>query len=443
MKRTTRLLSWLLALCLVVGLVPATASAADEVKAIQLGTTAVEDPTATSTDKRTYYAPNSYVYFGQNEGKPIKWRVLDADQNNAGGDGMFLLSEYLLATDVVFESEGNDDGQTKPNDWQNSDAQKWCSIQLAKYFTPAEQGGMLEVSKNDPTVSSPYLYSFPWNASSLSNEKLFFLSVQELADYVGDYGRAPGLKATFADGSAGVWWLRSPSAYDYGFSGVVLLGGVVGIRSVLSDWAARPAFNINLNSVLFTSAAVGGKISAAFGGGSGGEAAGSISKISTTTTNEWKFTLKDDTRNSFNAKLSGSSTVTPGESISIEYSGATTGNNEYVSAMLTDASGNALYYGRLVNTSDAASGTVSMAIPADLAAGSYTLKVFSEQYNGDKKTDYASNFVNIPLTIPTSSAADLPKTGDDSQIGLWLTMGLISFAGMLAINMHSKKKRTE
>ncbi|MBR3875001.1 MAG: hypothetical protein IKJ26_12680, partial [Clostridia bacterium] len=171
MKRTTRLLSWLLALCFVAGLVPATASAADEVKAIQLGTTAVEDPTATSTDKRTYYAPNSYVYFGQNEGKPIKWRVLDADQNNAGGDGMFLLSEYLLATDVVFESEGNDDGQTKPNDWQNSDAQKWCSIQLAKYFTPAEQGGMLEVSKNDPTVSSPYLYSFPWNASSLSNEK--------------------------------------------------------------------------------------------------------------------------------------------------------------------------------------------------------------------------------------------------------------------------------
>ena len=436
MKRTTRLLSWLLALCFVAGLVPATASAADEVKAIQLGTTAVEDPTATSTDKRTYYAPNSYVYFGQNEGKPIKWRVLDADQNNAGGDGMFLLSEYLLATDVVFESEGNDDGQTKPNDWQNSDAQKWCSIQLAKYFTPAEQGGMLEVSKNDPTVSSPYLYSFPWNASSLSNEKLFFLSVQELADYVGDYNGAPGLKAytDSTETSAGVWWLRSPSSFS-SWSGVVDFDGVVLITYVNYAWAARPAFNINLNSVLFTSAAEGG--------GSGGEAAGSISKISTTTTNEWKFTLKDNSRSEFKASLSGSSTVTPGESISLTYNGATTGNNEYVSAMLTDASGNALYYGRLVNTSDAASGTVSMAIPADLAAGSYTLKVFSEQYNGDKKTDYASNFVNIPLTIPTSSAADLPKTGDDSQIGLWLTMGLISFAGMLAINMHSKKKRTE
>ena len=397
-----RILSLLLCVVMLFSLCPqsALAEGTDGEMAIQLGTKAIKDPVAIKNESGTYYDPASYVYFGNNSDTPIKWRVLDADKNNAGSDGMFLLSEHLLAKGVVFESEWNDDdGQTKPNDWQNSDAQNWCSIQLAKYFTPAEQGGMLEVSKNDPTVSSPYLYSFPWNASSLSNEKLFFLSVQELADYVGDYGRAPGLKATFADGSAGVWWLRSPSAYDYGFSGVVLLGGVVGIRSVLSDWAARPAFNINLNSVLFTSAAVGGKISAAFGGGSGGEAAGSISKISTTTTNEWKFTLKDDTRNSFNAKLSGSSTVTPGESISIEYSGATTGNNEYVSAMLTDASGNALYYGRLVNTSDAASGTVSMAIPADLAAGSYTLKVFSEQYNGDKQTDYASDFIDIDLTV--------------------------------------------
>lgn len=45
------------------------------------------------------------------------------------------------------------------------------------------------------------------------------------------------------------------------------------------------------------------------------------------------------------------------------------------------------------------SGTASVTIPSDLAAGSYTLKVFSEQYNGDKKTDYASDFVNIPLTV--------------------------------------------
>ena len=45
------------------------------------------------------------------------------------------------------------------------------------------------------------------------------------------------------------------------------------------------------------------------------------------------------------------------------------------------------------------SGTVEIKIPSDLAPGSYTLKVFSEQYNGSDKTDYASNFTDIALTV--------------------------------------------
>ena len=81
-----------------------------------------------------------------------------------------------------------------------------------------------------------------------------------------------------------------------------------------------------------------------------------------------------------------------------------------MSVILTGDSGNALYYGRLVNTSDesAASGTVSMAIPADLDAGTYTLNVFSEQYNGGeedntKLTDYASAFKAVTLTVDNSA----------------------------------------
>ncbi len=47
----------------------------------------------------------------------------------------------------------------------------------------------------------------------------------------------------------------------------------------------------------------------------------------------------------------------------------------------------------------AESGTVEIKIPSDLAPGDYTLKVFSEQYNGDYNTDYASNFTDIALTV--------------------------------------------
>ena len=54
---------------------------------------------------------------------------------------------------------------------------------------------------------------------------------------------------------------------------------------------------------------------------------------------------------------------------------------------------------RRVAQPTAASGTVEIKIPSDLAPGSYTLKVFNEQYNGDRKTDLASGFADVTLTV--------------------------------------------
>lgn len=81
----------------------------------------------------------------------------------------------------------------------------------------------------------------------------------------------------------------------------------------------------------------------------------------------------------------------------ITYSGAQTGDNEYVSVLLCDSSDNVLYYGNIAQNS--AGGTAALNIPSELAPGSYTLKVFSEQCNGDKKTDYAGAFQDIALKV--------------------------------------------
>ena len=97
-----RCLAVLLAMCLVVGFTSALAEGADGERAIQLDTRAIKDPEPTTNDEGTYYAPGSYIYFGSNSGAPIKWRVLDADKSNVGEDGMFLLSEYLLANGIRF-----------------------------------------------------------------------------------------------------------------------------------------------------------------------------------------------------------------------------------------------------------------------------------------------------------------------------------------------------
>ena len=414
-----RLGALLLCLALVAGLMPTAALAADGDKTIMLGTSGIKDPTAEGS---TYYTPNSYIYFGMNGETPIKWRVLDADKaNDNRTDGMFLLSEYLLASGVQFEAAWNSDdgdGQTNPNEWQHSDAQVWCKTFASNTsnFSAAEQSAMLGITKTDSTESN--LYSLSWGESSLTaDDKMFFLSVRELADYVGSYGGAPGLTATTVDGSAGVWWLRSPYAHYTYRAGAVYTYGNVGHNSVDYDWAARPAFNLNLNSVLFTSAAVGGKIPAASSGGNqGGEAADAIFEIGDYTGNEWKLTLLDNSRNF--AVTEEAASGKPGDTITLNYTGATTGTNEYISVIIADSSG-AQYYGRVAQPTDT-DGKVEITIPSGLADGTYTLYVFSEQYNGGeqddtKLTDYASAFETVALTVSSDTTAPTLTSGSATR----------------------------
>ena len=156
-----------------------------------------------------------------------------------------------------------------------------------------------------------------------------------------------------------------------------------GMYDFRSEYGVRPAFNLNLNSVLFASAAVGGKPD------------GGLTPIPEYSGNEWKLTLLDSSRNFAVTETTASGD--PGDTVTLHYNGATIGTNEYISAIIADSSG-ARYYGRVAQPT-AESGTVEIKIPSDLAPGSYTLKVFNEQYNGDYNTDYASNFTDIALTV--------------------------------------------
>ena len=396
MKTRKRLLAILLCLCMVATLLPTTAFAADGDKTIMLGTSGIKDPTENIDSRGKYYTPNSYIYSGKNGNTPIKWRVLDADKaNNGSTDGMFLLSEHLLANGVQFEAawdSDDGDGQTNPNAWQYSDAQEWCSnfATNSSNFSPTEQGAMLGVEKTDNGESN--LYSCDWGESGLtSNDKMFFLSVRELADYVGSYDKAPGLAATFVDGSSDVWWLRSPYANYPVYAGAVPGDGRVSCSLVALEWTARPAFNLNLTSVLFTSAAANGKQEG-------------LNKIGDYNDNEWKLTLLDNSRNFAVTKATASGK--PGDTITLNYTGATTGENEYISVIIADENG-AQYYGRVAQPTET-DGTVEITIPSGLADGSYTLNVFSEQYNGDYKTDFASNFDPVTLTVDTTAPTLTP-----------------------------------
>ena len=372
-----RIFSTLLALCMLLCLVPTGVFAAgtDTGKAIQL----VDGGTAANISG----GQNDNIYFGTWDEEPIKWRVLD-DHTNTGESGLFLLSDALLGTgwygDVYFDNSGN-----IRNAWQSSTAKTWCNNFYGRSFSNGEQGAVLATTKSDEAFTKGTGgISFDASENILNGDKVFFLSAAEAENSAYGFTDDNARIANYGN-SPGVWWLRSPYTFpDYaGYAGVVFGDGPVYPYVVSGVWAARPAFNLNLNSVLFTSAAVGGKPD------------GGLTPISEYTGNEWKLTLKDSNRNFAVTETTVSGD--PGDTVTLHYTGATAGINEYISVILADNSG-AQYYGRVAQPT-AENGTVEIKIPSDIAPGDYTLKVFNEQYNGDYNTDYASNFTDIALTV--------------------------------------------
>ena len=408
--------------------------------AIQLGTGVIIDPTATTNNVGTYHTPNSYIYFGvnsDNNNTPIKWRVLDANKANDGTTaGMFLLSEYLLASGVTFRSDA-----PGPKSYQGSSAQAWCHAfaTTTDNFSSAEQAVMFGVTKSDSAEAELYKYS--WGTSSLTeSDKLFFLSIRELADYLVNYN-SDKLSATDTAQGKGHWWLRSSYGLSDYYAGAVLDKGEGYYFYITNPHSARPAFNLNSGAILFTSAAAGGKPDG-------------FNAVPKYIGKDWKLTLKDSSRN-FSASAN-TAKLKAGEGLTVTYSGAGTGENEYVSAMLVGKSGNVLYYGRIAQNRKF--GTASVEIPSDLAPGSYTLKIFSEQYNGDYKTDYASDFTDISLTVEKRpdeqfdltpggryyfdlSAMDIPGTANSNLPDS--TLHYVPFTYVGTVNAYSLKNEAD
>ena len=224
---------------------------------------------------------------------------------------------------------------------------------------------------------------------ALEAEYVFAPSIQDIMN--ADYGftdaasRIAGPINSLGPGTR--YWLRSFEISEQ-------LPFMVGEdASLMGDWgdnpsAVRPAMNLSTagNNILFVSAAEGGK------------PAGGLAEISEYTGNEWKLTLLDSSRSGFAVTTTDLSAYTRGGTVKIAYTGAKTGTNEYVSAMILDAAGNPAYYGRSSAALTDENGTAELTIPA-LAEGTYTLKVFNEQYNGDKMTDLASAFADVTLTV--------------------------------------------
>ena len=322
-----RLLSLFCALALCLGLLPSAAFAAgtDTGKSIQLADSETAANIGGGQADNIYFG--NYFQSSSTTKEPVKWRVL----SNSDGK-LFLLSDQNLD---VKPYNSSSTGLT----WEKSTIRSWLNGYAASEnnsgtdyssnnfidaaFSSDEQVAIADTyvyNKNDPSYST--------SGGEDTTDQIFLLSIEEANNssyfpngsnsrkstntaYVASYSGMLGA------GKADYWWLRSPGEDD-DCAAFVDDGGVVynnGYIVVHTNTAVRPAFNLNLNSVLFTSAAAGGK--SASGMDSGLTAVGGYDG------NEWKLTLLDSSRNFSVTEETASGK--PGDTITLNYTGRAPG----------------------------------------------------------------------------------------------------------------------
>ena len=371
-----RILSILLTLCMTLCFTPISVFA-EEVgawgsAAIQLGTDALS---VLSKNVNTATAP--IVYFGQNhENNPTAWRVIGYDGSgvtSSKGDITLLAAGAMGVIPFVDTILNNEYAPSNLKTAIDALAEKLTTEENAAVKKRTLTSGSYDGENTDCVAGG-----------QVDNAVFWPLSAKEAIAVNNDLRALNPAHPNWVDSG---WWLRSPGSDKYRLAVVRSEGSVqysgFSVLIFNNHRTVRPAFNLNLNSVLFASAAVGGKPD------------GGLTKVPEYSGNEWKLTLSDSRRNF--AVTEKTVSAAPDDTVTLNYKGATTGINEYISVILADNNG-AQYYGRVAQPT-AESGTVEIKIPFDIAPGDYTMKVFSEQYNGDCKTDLASAFADVTLTV--------------------------------------------
>ena len=433
-----RILSILLTICMLFCLTPISVFA-EEVgtegsAAIQLGADALS---VLSKNVNTATAPT--VYFGQNhENNPAAWRVIGYDGNgvtSAQGDITLLAAGAMGVIPFADTILNNEYAPSNLKATIDALAEKLTTEENAAVKKRALTSGSYDGENTDCVAGG-----------QVDNAVFWPLSAKEAIVVNNDLRALNPAHPTWVTTA---WWLRSPGSNKYNVAVVRSDGSVEysGYSMLIfnNHRTVRPAFNLNLNSVLFASAAVGGKPD------------GGLTPISEYSGNEWKLTLLDSRRNF--AVTEKTVSAAPDDTVTLNYKGATTGKNEYISVILADNNG-AQYYGRVAQPT-AESGTVEIKIPSDIAPGDYTMKVFSEQYNGDCKTDLASAFADVTLTVESQpdeqftlapggryyfdlSAMDIPGTVNSNLPDSTLHYVPFTYAGTVnAYKLTSEMATTE
>lgn len=362
---------------------------------ISLGTNGIADPVTPTSENDVWQG--SYVYFGTHDGNAVKYRVLDSNSTDFGGNTM------LLDCDSVLWDDTNSDGQSnafdaESNIWADSDIRAYLNgTFLSNCFSVQEQQAIAASFKREPSSTDGDGWS-RLNYVSLDGDKIFLLDAKEITNtsygyYNIDEDVAGRMKRI--EGYPAAWWLRSSSISNKHREGYIGEGGIIGHSEVNCYANVSPACNINLSSVLFLSAIEADKTSALTSAGS---------RIGTTTGTEWKLTVSDEGKKiqiADNERVIQASDGT----ITVPYAYTDTADTEeekvnQISVVITDkayteSDAQVLYYGALKDIAiEETSGTGTFELPSDLdgkeLGEDYRVYILAEHVNTTNATDYAS-----------------------------------------------------
>ena len=365
-----RILSILLALCMLFCLVPTTAFAAGGAKAILPGTSA---QSILKIDKsRLSFAGHEWWVIGQKTDKSNNAPIITLlAVNNDFGDVPFRTGSAVPFENASRYSEDNGYYANNPSDmsqWRKPNEYAGSTLQQ-KMVSLAEA-----IPEKEQAVIRPKDITEGITGQEVKAQKLWAFS-QEDSIYL--YRNSCKYAAQ--------WWTRSSNeVYGYGSWTIHPDGRSGSALNVDYDAAVRPAMELDLSSVLFISAAEHGKV------------ADLTTPIAEYAGDEWKLTLHDSDRDDFTAKT----VLVNGSVLEVEYKNAKVGDNEYISAVIKDADGSISRYTRVVQLDGTTNGTRGRAA-IDLTGidmTGKTLCVFNEQFNGDHKTDYAGALREVKLT---------------------------------------------
>lgn len=238
-------------------------------------------------------------------------------------------------------------------------------------FSLAEQAAVLPTNRTGYTngaAKAPSVWTYK-NSAAYSDELVgdtyFLPTAADLNTYLDD--RGVGKVATFANGDPAQYWLSSMTRYDR--IGMVDSGGGEWYQHpTFKSLGIRPAFNLNPNAVVMYTAVEGME-------------------------NTYKMTLADATR-----KFALVSAERNGDTLTVSYTGALVGENEYLSYILKNkVTGEIVKYGTL-GAVTAESATLDIDV-SSIDTLTYDMYLFNEQINGETESNYASTLQRVEYEL--------------------------------------------